>query len=58
MAIKILLQTSQKLMKRLFLLVNLLSLLGCATIGANLALDLAKEEEAKGCVASDPGDGL
>lgn len=35
---------------------NLLLLTGCATIGANLALDLAKEEEAKGCAASDPGD--
>ena len=41
---------------RLFLSGSLLLLTGCATVGANLALDLAKEEEAKGCVASDPGD--
>lgn len=41
---------------RLFLLSSLLLTTGCATIGANLALDLAKEEEAKGCEASDPGE--
>lgn len=40
----------------LFLLGSLLLLTGCATVGAKLALDLAKEEEAKGCSASDPGD--
>ncbi|MDD2723882.1 MAG: caspase family protein [Methylovulum sp.] len=39
----------------IFLSSNLL-LTGCATVGANLALDLAKEEEAKGCAASYPGD--
>ena len=39
-----------------FLLLSLLSLSGCATLGANLALDLAKEEESKDCSASDPGE--
>ncbi len=39
-----------------FLVGNLLS--GCATVGANLALKLAKDEEAKGCVASDPGESV
>ena len=29
---------------------------GCATVGANLSLDAAKNEEAKGCAASFPGD--
>ncbi|WP_394754598.1 caspase domain-containing protein [Crenothrix sp.] len=41
---------------RIFLLGSLLLLTGCATLGANLALNLAKEEEAKGCEASDPGE--
>ncbi len=40
---------------RLFLLMILLLLSGCATVGANLALDLAKQEEAQDCAASDPG---
>ncbi len=47
-----------RMMRRLmplFIGINLLLLSGCATLGANLALDLAKEEEAKGCSASDPG---
>lgn len=40
----------------LIFLGSFLLLTGCATMGAKLALDLAKEEEAKGCSASDPGD--
>ena len=34
------------------LLISVFLLSSCATIGANLALDLAKEEEAKGCESS------
>lgn len=40
----------------LALVSGVLTLTGCATMGANMALSLAKEEEAKGCEASYPGD--
>ena len=40
----------------IFISINLLSITGCATLGANLALDLAKAEEAKGCAASYSSD--
>lgn len=35
---------------------SFLTLTGCATMGANMALSIAKEEETKGCAASYPGD--
>jgi hypothetical protein len=41
---------------KLSLLSTIIASTGCATVGANLALHLAKEEEAKGCSASYPGD--
>lgn len=34
---------------------SFLTLTGCATVGAKMALSIAKEEEAKGCAASYPG---
>jgi hypothetical protein len=40
----------------LVLVGSFLTLTGCATMGANMALSIAKEEEAKGCDASYPGD--
>jgi len=42
-----------------FLLSSSLAMLsGCATVGANLTLDAAKNEELKGCAASYPGDSI
>lgn len=43
---------------RMLLVTELLLLSGCATMGAKMALSIAKEEEAKGCEASYPGDGI
>jgi len=43
---------------RMMLVTELLLLSGCATMGAKMALSIAKEEEAKGCEASYPGDGI
>ncbi|TSA40741.1 MAG: caspase family protein [Methylococcaceae bacterium] len=42
---------------RLSLFGSLMLLSGCATMGSKMALDIAKEEEAKGCQASYPGEG-
>jgi hypothetical protein len=40
----------------LVLVGSFLTLTGCATMGANMALSIAKDEEAKGCEASYPGN--